>query len=134
MPTYFRRDDKPIVHFDTSLEISPFTLFRRLREGRPPELLDVRESPGEVSLQGARRWGGESWQPESGLDYVLFDEDGSLATEIAGTLVEQGHTNVKALFGGLDLYAFALDPQVVGEETYLTGETSATAEHTTDEP
>jgi hypothetical protein len=30
-----------------------------------------------------------------------------------------GWPRVKALFGGLQLYEFALDPEVVGAETYL---------------
>ena len=32
---------------------------------------------------------------------------------------ERGFTNVKALFGGLDLWKFSLDPEIVGEETFL---------------
>ena len=30
-----------------------------------------------------------------------------------------GYPRVKALFGGLELYEFSLDPEVVGQETYL---------------
>ncbi len=30
-----------------------------------------------------------------------------------------GWSHVKALFGGLDLWEFALDPAVVGAETFL---------------
>ena len=33
-----------------------------------------------------------------------------------------GDERCKALFGGLDLYGFALDPEVVGQETYLITE------------
>jgi TfoX/Sxy family transcriptional regulator of competence genes len=50
---------------------------------------------------------------------VLFDEDGSVAAELAKALRERGAIRVRALFGGLELYAFALDPEVVGAETYL---------------
>ncbi len=50
---------------------------------------------------------------------VLFDDDGSAAVELAARLIEAGHSRVRALFGGLELYEFSLDPQVVGAETYL---------------
>lgn len=30
-----------------------------------------------------------------------------------------GWPRVEALFGGLELYEFSLDPEVVGQETYL---------------
>jgi hypothetical protein len=35
-----------------------------------------------------------------------------------------GWPRVRALFGGLDLYEFSLDPEVVGEETFLVRSTS----------
>jgi 3-mercaptopyruvate sulfurtransferase SseA len=50
---------------------------------------------------------------------VLFDEDGAAALESARRLQAAGHPRVRALFGGLALWDFSLDPQVVGEETYL---------------
>ena len=37
----------------------------------------------------------------------------------ARRLQAQGYPRVKALFGGLELYEFSLDPEVVGSETYL---------------
>ena len=50
---------------------------------------------------------------------MLFDDDGSAAVAAAAAWIEEGHARVRALFGGLDLYEFSLDPQVVGAETYL---------------
>ena len=50
---------------------------------------------------------------------VLFDDDGGTAVDLAARWVEAGHPRVRALFGGLELYEFSLDPQVVGTETYL---------------
>ena len=38
---------------------------------------------------------------------------------LAGRLQSRGYGRVKALFGGLDLYEFSLDPEVVGSETFL---------------
>ena len=120
MPFHLRDDGKPVVAFDPRLEISPFALFRRLEEGRDLLLLDARPAgAGGKSLRGAQRPGGEDWQPPAGIDVVLFDDDGSAAVELAARWIEAGHPRVRALFGGLELYEFSLDPQVVGTETYL---------------
>lgn len=119
MPTWKGRDEKPVVEFDPRLEISPFTLFRRLREGREMTLVDVRTSPGKRTLRGAEPWPGDDWRPEPDRDVVLFDEDGGEALPILRALHEAGCERVRMLFGGLDLYEFSLDPEVVGEETFL---------------
>jgi len=50
---------------------------------------------------------------------VLFDDDGTTAVDGARHMQGAGWPRVKALFGGLDLYEFSLDPEVVGEETFL---------------
>lgn len=106
-------------HFDPTLHTSPFALFRRLREGRPPVLVDVRPEPGPLTLQGAVPSPAPGWTPPADQDVVLFDDDGSIALETARRWQAAGHPRVRALFGGLALWDFALDPQVVGEETYL---------------
>lgn len=120
MPTYYRDKETPVVQFDPLLEMSPFTLFRRLREERAPLLVDVRAAPGRLRLTGAVEWPGEEWAPPDDRDTVLFDDDGSEALPIAIRLQGEGHERVRLLFGGLELYEFSLDPAVVGEETYLT--------------
>jgi rhodanese-related sulfurtransferase len=127
MPTYYRKDAKPVVQFDPTVEISPFALFRRLSENRDVLLVDVRPSEpasGQAagtprSLVGAVVWEGDSWSPPEDREIVLFDDDGSEAVAVAGRLIERGFPRVRALFGGLDLYEFSLDPQVVGEATFL---------------
>ena len=119
MPTHYTPDKTPIVHFDVHLEVSPFALFRRLREGRAPVLVDVRPRPVGRTLRGAIPLPGPEWEPPEDSDVVFFDEDGSQATELARSFQERGAERVRALFGGLELYAFALDPEVVGAETYL---------------
>jgi hypothetical protein len=53
------------------------------------------------------------------MDVVLVDDDGSMTVEIAHRWQAAGYPLVRALFGGLQLYEFSLDPQVVGPETYL---------------
>jgi hypothetical protein len=120
MPFHLRGDGKPVVVFEPRLEISAFTLFRRLKEGREMLLIDVRpEARDGRSLQGAQPLPAGDWRPPEGLDVVLFDDDGSTAVELAERLIAGGHQRVRALFGGLDLYEFSLDPRVVGSETYL---------------
>jgi hypothetical protein len=92
VPAHFHDGETPVIRFDPQLEISPFALFRRLQEGDPPLLVDVRPAAGELSLAGANPWCG---------------------------LQAAGHRRVRALFGGLELYDFALDPAVVGAEVFL---------------
>lgn len=119
MPVHFRDDDKPVVEFDPRLEISPFTLFRRLREGRPPILVDIRRDPRRSTLTGAQHVPGADWQPPDDTEVLLFDDDGIQAVREARRLQQEGYSEVRALFGGLELYSFALDAEVVGQKTYL---------------
>ncbi len=119
MPTVRLDDDTPVVQFDPLVEVSPFQLFRQLREGKAPPLFDVRPQPSGFTLAGAERIDPERWEPPAGGDAVLFDDDGELAVPRVRRLREAGHVRVRALFGGLELWAFALDPEVVGAETFL---------------
>lgn len=113
--------------FDPQLHISPFRLFRRLhdaREGRAeaPVVLDVREAPGPGALRiaGAVPFGSASGNPLSeDREIVLIDDDGRRALDMARRLREEGRERVWALYGGLTLYDFALDPLVVGAERFL---------------
>jgi len=114
-------DSTAVLRFDPRTEVSPFALFRALKEGRPPRLVDVRTAPGALTLAGAIPWPGPEWTPPAGEDVVLFDDDGGDALETARRLQEAGFPRVRALFGGLALYDFALDPEVVGAETFLVG-------------
>ncbi len=119
MPLSRRPDDKPVVSFDPTVEVSPFVLFRRLREHRAPRLVDVRRQAATITLAGAEPWPGDDWAPQPDEEIVLLDDDGTAAVEEARRLIEGGCERVRALFGGLELWRFALDAQVVGEETYL---------------
>lgn len=119
MPTRYLEGETPVVQFDVQLEVSPFAVFRRLREGDAPLLVDVRPQPGALTLQGAVPYPGPEWSPPADRDVVLFDDDGASAVEGARHMQAAGWPRVKALFGGLELYEFALDPEVVGAETYL---------------
>jgi hypothetical protein len=103
------------LQFDPQVEVSPFALFRALKEGRPPLLVDVRPAPGALSLAGAIPWPGPEWTPPADREVVLFDDDCALAGEIA-----RRYPGARSLFGGLELYDFSLDPAVVGEERFLS--------------
>jgi len=137
VPTRFLDDETPVVQFDPQLEVSPFALFRRLKDGDAPLLVDLRGAPtsfeepegaiGPPGAEGAEQMGlagaipdpGPEWEPPDDRDTVLFDQDGSLAVARARALQAEGFERVRALFGGIDLYRFSLDPQVVGAETFL---------------
>lgn len=119
MPTRFLEDSTPVVQFDPQLEVSPFVLFRRLKEGQGPLLVDVRPETRLLTLMGAVPYPGPEWSPPADRDVVLFDDDGSVSLDGARHMQAAGWPKVKALFGGLELYEFSLDPQVVGEETFL---------------
>jgi hypothetical protein len=119
MPTRYLDDETPVVQFDPLLEVSPFILFRRLKEGQPPLLIDVRPEPGRLTIQGAIPYPGPDWSPPADQDVVLFDDDGATAIDGARHMQAAGYPRVKALFGGLELYEFSLDPEVVGQETFL---------------
>ncbi len=122
MPTRYLDDDTPVVQFDPQLEISPFVLFRRLSENQAPLLLDVRDvraEPARLTLDGAVPYPGPEWTPPADQDVVLFDDDGGTALDGARHMQAAGWPRVRALFGGLELYEFSLDPEVLGQETFL---------------
>ncbi len=119
MPTRYLDDETPVVQFDPQLEVSPFALFRLLKDGNPPLLIDVRPEPGPLSLAGAIPYPGPEWSPPEDRDVVLFDDDGATALDGARHMQSAGYPRVKALFGGLELWEFSLDPEVVGQETFL---------------
>lgn len=119
MPTRYLDDSTPVVQFDPQVEVSPFALFRRMKDGETPLLVDVRPAPGRLSLQGAVPYPGPEWSPPRDREVVLIDDNGALAVDGARHMQAAGWPNVKALFGGLELYEFSLDPEVVGAETFL---------------
>ncbi|MGD2113742.1 MAG: hypothetical protein PVG07_01715 [Acidobacteriota bacterium] len=114
----------PPISFDPEVEISPYELFRRLREGRAPALYALASRPEPEperprrTLRGAGAVTGPDWAPPED-EAVIFDEDGEGARALVTALRERGISGVRALFGGLRLYDYCLDPRVVGEERYL---------------
>lgn len=127
MPTYTRDDGKPIVQFDAGIELSPFALLRQLQGDHPPLLVDGRRAPSSRrTLAGALPYPGSGWSPDDRHQaVVVFDERGTEALEMVLGLRKRGYTRVRLLFGGLDLYEFSLDPELVGRETFLVRFTSS---------
>jgi hypothetical protein len=109
------------ILFDPQLQISPFALFRALKEGRAPVLVDARMAPGPLSFLGAVRFEDPAWEPTDETEVVLFDDDGEAVTVLVRELQRRGFPRMRALFGGLRLYDFSLDPAVVGDERFLSG-------------
>ena len=127
----------PPVTLDPGVHVSPYALLRWIRRGRRLLLVDVRDGAAGARAEGPRRSfrgavllpvsphgtdgqgvsGG--WEPPPHQDVVFFDEDGARSTALARTFQAAGHLRVRSLFGGLSLYRFALDPQVVGEDLHL---------------
>lgn len=115
--------DLPPVRFDPAIDVSPYELFRRFREGRPPALYHLRgRERARLTLRGARPVTEErvraGWTPPE-AESVWIDEDGVRSRAVVRDLRRRGAPGVRALFGGLRLYDYALDPRVVGEERYL---------------
>lgn len=115
--------DLPPVRFDPAIDVSPYELFRRLREGRPPALYHLQgRERFRLTLYGARPVTEDrlraGWTPPEEESFWL-DGDGVRSREVALDLRRRGARGVRALFGGLRLYDYALDPRVVGEERYL---------------
>lgn len=119
MPPPTDAEPLPAIDLDPEAEITPHALFRELSEGRRPLLVDVRAEGGRFSLAGAVAWPGEAWEPP-GAGAVLFDDDGRAARDLARRLRARGFARVRSLYGGLRLYDFALDPEVVGSERFLS--------------
>lgn len=90
MPTRHTTKGTPVVQFDPQLEVPPYTVFRRLKEGDPPLLIDVRPAGGQLALMGARGLPGPEWTPPPEMDVVLIDDDGAKAVEIARRLQAAG--------------------------------------------
>src|SRR4051812_31844287 len=107
MPTRYLDDSTPVVQFDPQLEVSPFVLFRRLKENQGPVLVDVRPGPGPPPRGGPIPSPGPDGPPRADRDVVLFDEEGPVALEGARHMQAAGWPKVKALFGGLELYEFS---------------------------
>jgi hypothetical protein len=110
--------DPPAI--EEPLHITPFELFRRLSEGETPTMIDLRADG--ATLRGATRRpelrdAGAGITLEDGA--ILIDWSDAETTRLARLLRAAGR-DVRALYGGIELWDFALDPQVVGEERFLT--------------
>jgi hypothetical protein len=112
-------DLAPGIDFDPRRHLSPYRLFRWLRERRPLTLLDLRPPPVSITLAGARPFGNPQDLSAADNPIVLFDLDGASAAEALEGLPAELRSTARILFGGIELYEYCLDPQVVGEERFL---------------
>lgn len=120
MPARSSPDGTPIVELDPNIEVTPFELFRRLRDSASPlRLVDLRSSPRGWTLRGAVFRSAETVTEDAEVDTVVFDLDGRLGPDVVRRLRARGETRIWALFGGLELYRFCLDPEIVGSDTFL---------------
>jgi hypothetical protein len=112
----------PDVGFDPGVHVSPYELFRRLREGRPPRLWALPDA-GPLIMAGALPYPATSPEHAPDEQAVLLDRDGEAALAEVHRL-HAAHPaltgRVRALYGGLALYDFCLDPRVVGEERFIS--------------
>lgn len=109
-----------VPDFDPDLHIAPAALLHKLRAGASLQLLDMRTGAVETRLRGAeplpegKKWD-VHWSPTPGVDAVLVDEDGTAATEAVRAWRRAGYGDVRAIYGGMRLYEYSLDAEVVGE-------------------
>lgn len=109
-----------VPSFEPEIHIAPVELFRLLAEPEPPLLIEWAAAASGVTFVGALPWPGPDWRPAAPeTAIVVVDADGRAATDLARRLRAEGFTGVRALYGGVDLYEFALDPEVVGPERHL---------------
>ena len=104
----------PPPPFEVGLHVSPYQLFRRLTNGERPPMVDLRAT-GRSLIGATRGEPGSAFAPGT----ILIDRDGLAATETARRARAAG-TDVRALYGGIELWDFALDPLVVGEQRFLS--------------
>ena len=114
MPTYFNEADVPTVKFDPQLEISPFKLFRDLRDGRNPIIVDVRSGSPSMTIRGAQPASPPDWAPEPNQDVILIDDDGSIAVPKAQEFHARGFTRVKTP-NGFDVWEMRRDRDCFAE-------------------
>ncbi len=118
-------EDTPfsVAPFEPHVHVAPLDLFGRLRSGSPPLMVDLRAAPSPTALRGTVSWttasgNATSW-PFGNVEAILIDDDGSDATQAVRRLRAAGRPNVRALYGGLRLYAFTLHPAVVRDDRFL---------------
>jgi hypothetical protein len=100
--------------FEEGLHVSPYELFRRLANGERPPMVDLR-AIGRSLVGATRGESGGAFAPGT----ILIDRDGLAATEAARRDRAEGR-DTRALYGGIELWDFALDPLVVGEQRFLS--------------
>ena len=104
---------------DASVQICPIDVKKRLDQGEPLKMLDIRtkEEWEAVRLPEATRMSQDSMQeilgkwPREGL-MVIYDHTGKNSLDAATYFQGQGFTNVRCLDGGIDAWSEQVDSSV----------------------
>lgn len=102
-----------------NLEITAAELAKRLKSGRLPYLLDVREPhelsisslPGAVNLP-LGQLAGQMSELDPNQEIIIFCKSGIRSARALEILLGAGFRNVKHLQGGLNAWARTIDPQM----------------------
>lgn len=104
---------------DQSMQIEPGELAKRLGDGEPVYLLDVRtrEEFEAVKLPGANLFTQELMQDILGNGsrsslFVIYDHTGARSMDAAAYFQGHGFENVKSLRGGIDAWSTEVDPKL----------------------
>lgn len=102
-------------------EITVEELAARIRQGKPLQIIDVREDwereigklPGDVHIpmNQLRERLGEVKAPEGG-EIVVYCHGGVRSLMVAGFLEQSGVPGALSLAGGIDAWSCVIDPQV----------------------
>jgi len=102
-------------------EITAQELAERIRQGKPLQIIDVREDwerdiaklPGDIHIpmNDLRERLGEVEIPEGG-EVVVYCHGGVRSMMVAGFLKQNGIPGVLSLAGGIDAWSCLVDPRV----------------------
>jgi len=102
-------------------EITVEELAARIREGKPLQIIDVREDwereigklPGDIHIpmNDLRERLGEVKAPEGG-EIVVYCHGGVRSLMVAGFLEQSGVPGALSLSGGIDAWSCVIDPSV----------------------
>jgi rhodanese-related sulfurtransferase len=104
---------------DRAIQIEPADLKRRIQEGEPVQLLDVRtrEEFDAVKIEGAHFFTQDlmqqamsNWNRDDLL--VIYDHQGNRSMDAAAYFQGHGFKNVRSLRGGIDAWSVEVDSKL----------------------
>jgi rhodanese-related sulfurtransferase len=100
---------------DRAMQIEPADLKKRMEDGEPVQLLDVRtrEEFDAVKIDGAQFFTQDSMQAMSDWNrddlLVIYDHQGNRSMDAAAYFQGHGFKNVRSLRGGIDAWSAEVD-------------------------